>query len=135
MDYFGPHWYAEAKGVAPTLIQDRVVIDKFMNDIVKLAGMQVIAGPLTVYYNHPTKPRESGVSSILLLADSHCSLHSFINDGWVFFDLFTCAETDHSKIDKLVLDTFLPLNYTSKVEWRGKGYVRKDQQQDFSVPD
>lgn len=121
---FGPHWTAELSGVDVNLILDKDLIDTFMRNIVKVANMQVVAGPLTIYYSHPTKPKECGVSSVLILADSHCSLHSFINDGWIFLDLFTCAEMDRDKIDELVLDTFSPKHYTSDVVWRGHNYQR-----------
>lgn len=121
---FGPHWTAELSGVDANLILDKDYIDTFMHKVVEVANMQVIAGPLTIYYNHPIKPKECGVSSILILADSHCSLHSFINDGWIFLDLFTCAEMDRYKIDQLVLDTFSPKKYYSDIVWRGQEYQR-----------
>ena len=96
-----------------------------MRDLVKEAKMTIIAGPEVFYYEHPESDIESGVTGFLVLAESHCSIHSFVNDGFIAFDLFSCKEFDIFAINKLVLDTFRPRRYSNDVTWRGAGYERK----------
>ncbi len=123
---FGPHWIAEARGVDPSKIQDKELIEYFMRKAVEVARMHIILGPFVVYYNHPDT-QESGVTGLLALADSHMSVHSFLNDGSIFFDLFSCKDFDALEISKLVLDTFSPKVYTYQVIHRGEGYARKEE--------
>lgn len=123
-NFFGPHWHLDAKGIDPKKIMDRDLIEAFMLRAVEVAHMKVIAGPLVIYYDHPTREKESGVSGILILADSHFSLHSFINDGFLFLDLFSCDEFDPKELNQLLVDTFAPKDYTYRVDYRGEGYER-----------
>jgi len=125
MEYFGPHWTAEARGVSPEKIKDQKLIEDFMRELVRVAEMKIISGPYVFYYEHPESEIESGVTGFLVLAESHCSVHSFINDGFLALDLFSCKEFNNALVDKLVLDTFAPEGYTSEVRWRGEGYERK----------
>ena len=124
MNFFGPHWKADLKGVERSKIEDLGLIKNYMLESVEASGMCVISGPHIFHYQHPVMPKENGVTGLLALADSHMSVHSFINDGWVFCDLFTCAEFDREVIEQIAIDTFKPLEYSFSIEFRGVGYER-----------
>jgi len=127
---FGPHWIAEARGVDPNKIQDKELIENFMRKAVEVAGMHIILGPFVIYYDHP-ESQEAGVTGLLALADSHMSVHSFINNGTIFFDLFSCKDFDSKELSKLVLDTFSPKVYTLEIIYRGEGYAREKKVQSY----
>ena len=124
MDYFGDLLTIEASGCNIEAINDVKTVYNFMVKAVEVAEMKIIQGPVVFPYTHPIDSLEDGISGNLILADSHGAFHSFINDGYAFFDIFSCKPFNRSALKKLFVETFQPKKIKTSVKKRGKGYKR-----------
>jgi S-adenosylmethionine decarboxylase proenzyme len=75
--------------------------------ICELAKAAAIASRATVLNvaSHHFSPQ--GVTAVVLLAESHASLHTYPEAGIVFWDCFTCGETCDPRLSIEVLRTAL----------------------------
>ncbi|MBI3413180.1 MAG: adenosylmethionine decarboxylase [Candidatus Aenigmarchaeota archaeon] len=65
-----------------------------------------------------------GVTALLLLSESHFSLHSWPEMGYAAVDMFTCSKTsDPQEAFKVLLNYFKPKRYTSREMARGPNAV------------
>lgn len=95
MDTRGTHLLAELHGCAPDRLDSVEAVREAMLRAAELAGC-------TVLYTlcHAFEPQ--GVTGLLLIAESHLSVHTWPEHGYAAVDLFTCgtAATD-TAIDAL----------------------------------
>ena len=56
-------------------------------------GMTRITEPEVLEYNAP-KPEDAGISGFVIIAESHISIHTFPDRGYVNIDIFSCKEFD-----------------------------------------
>lgn len=66
------------------------------------------AGGATVLhvYFHQFSP--SGVTGFLLLAESHISVHTWVEEGFAAFDVFTCGPMNTDKVLEVIRDEIKP---------------------------
>lgn len=124
--YFGKHIILDFFGCNQEAIHNQDIVHQFMRDAVKLVGMQIISGPFTQYYTHPSDPGESGVSSLVLLAESHASFHGMTRSGLVCMDLFSCKDFNDQDLIDLFVKTFSPqsMQYTPLNRARDYGHEK-----------
>ncbi|HWO94567.1 MAG TPA: S-adenosylmethionine decarboxylase [Dehalococcoidia bacterium] len=69
----------------------RELLDRYPAEI----GMTKIAPPHVVRYVG-SKPEDWGVSGFVLIAESHISVHTFPERGYIWVDIFSCKNFDAS---------------------------------------
>jgi S-adenosylmethionine decarboxylase len=67
----------------------RALLDRYPEEI----GMTKIAPP-HVYRYVGKKPEDWGVSGFVLIAESHISIHTFPEHGYIWVDIFSCKGFD-----------------------------------------
>ncbi len=101
----GLHIIAELYGVAPERISFVKDVEPVVEDIVREAGLTRLQS-----YYHQFHPH--GVTGIVLLAESHVSLHTWPEHGLVNLDIFTCGDPAQAqKAFQLFLERFQPASY------------------------
>lgn len=80
MDHKGTHLIVDLHGCRKR-IESAVGI---LEDIARLAGLKVLAR-----MNH--RFPGGGETALLLLSESHCSIHSWPENGYAAFDLYSCG--------------------------------------------
>lgn len=89
------HVTIDGFGGDPALLADeelvRDLLDRYPSDI----GMTKIAPPHVVRYVG-SKPEDWGVSGFVLIAESHISVHTFHERGYVWVDIFSCKDFEAS---------------------------------------
>ncbi len=101
----GLHIIAELYGVDPALISYVEDVEPVVEDIVQEAELSKIQS-----YYHQFQPH--GVTGIVLLAESHVSLHTWPEHGLVNLDIFTCGDPAKAvKAFELFLERFRPASY------------------------
>lgn len=65
---------------------------RLLEDLCQQIGMTPLAGPLTKTLTHPTDPSLSGVSSTLIIQESHLAVHTWPTHGAVRVVVDTCGE-------------------------------------------
>jgi len=75
-------------------------LQPFLDKIVETLKLNVVDK-----CSHQFEPH--GATFIYLLAESHLTLHSFVDDGKISIDLFTCnLGTEFDKIKQIICDYF-----------------------------
>ncbi|RME54828.1 hypothetical protein D6777_02545 [Candidatus Woesearchaeota archaeon] len=80
-------------------------IKNLLIDLVKMLGMNKLSEPYVVFHNAENKIN-SGVTGIILLSESHISVHTFSNRNEVYMDIFSCKPYDVSLVKNKVYEFF-----------------------------
>jgi S-adenosylmethionine decarboxylase len=83
--------------------------------------------PITQPYVFPYSglvPEDKGITGIVIIAESHLSIHSFEDKGYSFIDIFSCKGFDVEKAIEITLSTFKPQTYELNIVERGKDFPR-----------
>jgi S-adenosylmethionine decarboxylase proenzyme len=118
---FGPHLIIEASGCSKRIL-DTEIIRKFLEKAVKRLKLTKISEPFVEYYDLGKWNR--GVSGIILISESHITIHTFIKEGWIFVDVFSCKEINQDGFEKMIRKEFKPKRMESTYLRRGKGFKR-----------
>jgi len=92
----------------------RELLDRYPGEI----GMTKIAAPYVVRYVG-AKPEDWGVSGFVLIAESHISVHTFPERGYVWVDIFSCKEFDGSAAIEGIREAFALAGFDSDTHDRG----------------
>ena len=95
---------------------DKELVLRCLNELPELLGMHKIAEPQLVVFHGNDGKDPGGVSGVVLIAESHISIHTFTERRFLTADVYSCRN---------VMDTERIINFfTSK-------FVLQDVEQDF----
>ena len=83
----------------PDLLQNEKFIYQLLDRYPAEIGMTKIAPPQILRYVG-AKPEEWGISGFVLIAESHISIHTFVERRYVNRDVFSCKNFDSSQVTK-----------------------------------
>jgi len=75
------------------ILQSEEFIYQLLDQYPAEIGMTKIAPPYVLRYVG-AKPEEWGVSGFVLIAESHISIHTFVEQRYVHIDVFSCKDFD-----------------------------------------
>jgi len=81
---YGRHILLDVWGVEPETLNDVESMQAAMLGAAKAAGATVVD---TSFHRFPVQ----GLSGVVVLAESHISVHTFPEHGYAAFDIFTCG--------------------------------------------
>lgn len=81
---YGRHVLVDISDTTPAILNDLRTLESALIEAAQKEGVTVLA--VTKYAFQP-----EGVTILLLLAESHVSLHTYPAQGKAFFDAFTCG--------------------------------------------
>ncbi|HEX9056884.1 MAG TPA: adenosylmethionine decarboxylase [Ktedonobacterales bacterium] len=93
---FGPHLIIDGTRCDTQKLGDRILIEQILSDYPTAIGMTKIGGPYMFEYQAPD-PAYSGVSGIVVIAESHIAIHTFPALDYFTMDIFSCKNFDHEK--------------------------------------
>ncbi|AAL82054.1 adenosylmethionine decarboxylase [Pyrococcus furiosus DSM 3638] len=100
MDTIGYHYVVEAAGCDPEVIADPNKIREIFLEAAKVGNMEVKAS-----YFFKFSPM--GVSGVVIVAESHISVHTWPEKGYAALDVYTCGEkADPEKAVDYILEKF-----------------------------
>jgi S-adenosylmethionine decarboxylase len=91
---FGPHLIIDGSRCDTHKLADRILVEQVMNEYPAAIGMTKIGGPYMFEYQAPD-PAYSGVSGIVVIAESHIAIHTFPELDYFTLDIFSCKNFDH----------------------------------------
>jgi S-adenosylmethionine decarboxylase len=88
MDYstFGRHVVADAWGIYFEVLNDTELLKKYMYEVAETCCLKILSD---ITY----KFQPYGVTIVILIAESHFSIHTYPEKGFVAIDCYTCGET------------------------------------------
>ena len=84
MNTEGKHLLCEIYGSSTELLNNRIFIEKLLYEVAHKSGATIISGQF-----HAFEPQ--GVTGILLLGESHLSIHTWPEQRYAAVDLYTCG--------------------------------------------
>ncbi|MEO7000395.1 MAG: adenosylmethionine decarboxylase [Ktedonobacterales bacterium] len=91
---FGPHLIIDGSRCNTQKLADRILVEQVLNDYPTAIGMTKIGGPYMFEYQAPD-PAYSGVSGLVVIAESHIAIHTFPELDYFTMDIFSCKNFDH----------------------------------------
>ncbi len=110
----GVHLLADLHDIEPALLSDPERIDMLLRDAALAAGARVLHG-------HFHKFGEGmGVTGVLLLAESHISIHTWPENGFAAVDIFMCGAAEPGRALAVIDDALRPLARNVRTVERGQ---------------
>ncbi len=78
------------------ILQDEQFLTAWLESYPERIGMTPISPSYVVRYVGPN-PADWGISGFIFIAESHISVHTFVDQGYVNIDLFSCKDFDAEK--------------------------------------
>ena len=98
----GIHVIAEFLGVKPEKISRVEPVREVLDRVIARSGLRCVSSSF-----HQFEPY--GVSAVYLLRESHLSVHTWPEYGYIALDIFTCGEEGSAlKAFKLMVEEFKP---------------------------
>jgi len=88
----GRHLLAEYHGCDPELLDDIDRIEVLLNRAASIAGANVVASVF-----HPFAPQ--GVTGVVVVEESHLSIHTWPEHGYAAVDFYTCGDCHPERAD------------------------------------
>ncbi len=103
------HLIVEFMGVKPEKISKVKPVKRILDSVISKAGLKVVSSSF-----HQFKP--FGVSGVYLLRESHLSIHTWPELGYVALDIFTCGnEKSALKAFELLVKKFKPKKIEKRI--------------------
>ena len=113
MKVLGRHIIAELYGVSADFIAREERVREIMDKVINEAGIEVVGSLYKQFNPH-------GVTGIILISESHISIHTWPEYELVNLDIFTCGDHDQAdKAFKAFLKYFNPKYYRHYILDRG----------------
>lgn len=107
------HILIDAWGIDFNFLNDPNYIESALREMAKATNSKIIK---SVY--HKYEPQ--GVSFILLVSESHCSIHTYPEEGYLAADIFTCGRTNPERAVPVLKEKFKPKILNVTVIYRGR---------------
>ena len=113
MNALGMHLLLEMQGCTASLLDDAVSCRRILYDIARKSGMTPLKDTFQTF-------TPQGFSGVVLLAESHVSIHTWPEFGYAAVDFFTCnMATDMDLVERLFIEAFQPSDLQTKLLYRG----------------
>jgi S-adenosylmethionine decarboxylase len=122
---FGPHITLDLSGCNIDKLKNLQLHFDLLHTLPEIIGMTKITQPYVFPYSGLV-PEDKGITGIVIIAESHISIHSFEEKQYCFVDIFSCRSFDTQKAIDTVLHTFEPTSHTVHIVERGLDFPRKN---------
>jgi S-adenosylmethionine decarboxylase len=102
---FGSHMMLDCYGCPKDKLSDLDLIYSALDSLPARIGLTKMMPPHVFKYSGQA-PEDWGVSGVVLIAESHISIHTFPEKAHAFIDIFSCQEFDTDFARRQLLETF-----------------------------
>ncbi len=109
----GQHLLADLHGVDPRLLRDAAGMERLLREAARAAGAQVLGSHFHSF------GVEAGITGVVLLAESHISVHTWPESRFAAADIFMCGAADAERALELLLRALAPVRHKIQRAARG----------------
>lgn len=91
------HLIIDAFGGNKNVLQDEQFIYELLNSYPAKIGMTKISDPMVFRYSGK-KPEDWGITGLVFIAESHISLHTFVERNFINIDVFSCKDFNAAQV-------------------------------------
>ena len=115
---FGRHVVGDFHGVSGEVLNDRKLLREILYEAAKACGATVVAESFAQF-------EPQGVTGVLVLAESHLSIHTYPEHGFCAIDCYTCGtEVDPQKAYNYLIKKLRPQKAYRRGLERGQGEIK-----------
>lgn len=122
----GPHLTLDLYGCDKKNLADRDFIFKVLDELPGQLGMNKFSAPQITEV--PEQGENSfdrgGITGFVILIESHMSIHTFPEDRYASFDIFSCKDFDTSYASKLLMKMLGAKKVEKNFLVRGREFVK-----------
>jgi S-adenosylmethionine decarboxylase len=111
----GRHLLLDMQGVAAAPLTDAALIERVLYDAARASG----ATPVDARFQHFGPGL--GVTGVLLLKESHISIHTWPEYGFAAVDIFMCGAAQPQRGIEVIVAALVPANWHVRDAARGPG--------------
>lgn len=93
---WGKHLIIDAYGIEASRLKDSKKIRSLLDDFPKFLKMRILHRPVLKKVSSAGYP-DWGLSGFVMLYESHISLHTWPEEGYVAMDIYSCKDFDEKK--------------------------------------
>lgn len=120
---FGPHLMLDCSGCDRGKLEDVALISQVLDEFPAAVGMTKIMPPYVFKYSGVV-PEDWGVSGIVLIAESHISIHTFPEKGFFSLDIFSCKDFNVDQAIAYICDKLGVERYEKQMVMRGREFPK-----------
>ena len=113
MNWLGLHVLLECNDVDPELLADPAHLEDAMRRAATVAGAHILSGNFHHFGGH------QGVTGVLLLQESHLSIHTWPEFRYAAMDIFMCGDCQPESAVEVLVDALDPGSVRQHVVKRG----------------
>jgi S-adenosylmethionine decarboxylase len=114
------HLIIDGYGDNPKLMQDEQFLYQLLDSYPAQIGMTKISSPLVFRYVG-SRPEDWGISGFVFIAESHISIHTFVERRYINIDVFSCKDFNAEQVIKDLKDKFQLTRFSSRLinrDWK-----------------
>lgn len=120
---FGPHLTLDLSKCNINKLSNYEFVFNLLNDLPEKIGMTKITQPYVFPYSGLV-PEDKGITGVVIIAESHISIHTFQEKDYVFVDVFSCKGFNVETAINYFIDAFESQKYTYNIVERGVDFQR-----------
>jgi S-adenosylmethionine decarboxylase len=105
--FFGRQTIFNCVGCPKEKLEDKKFCKTILEEIPEKIGMTKISKPIVLKYDAPKKS-ESGVSGLIIIAESHIALHTYPWKNFILVDVVSCKDFDAEKLEAYLEEKLFP---------------------------
>jgi S-adenosylmethionine decarboxylase len=118
---YGPHLMLDLNDCKQSTLDNLDACFKLLSELPGIVGMTAITQPYVFRYN-AVVPEDAGITGVVIIAESHISLHTYPKKNFVFVDLFSCKAFDVEKAKTYIIAFFESQSPVVNVQERGADF-------------
>lgn len=121
---FGPHLMLDLNECDPAKLDDFELCFRILNDLPDQIGMTKITQPHVFRYSGLV-PEDKGITGVVIIAESHISIHTFPEKNYAFVDIFSCKPFDIEPAKQYFIKAFESKDPDVFITERGLKFPRR----------
>jgi S-adenosylmethionine decarboxylase len=111
----GSHILADFYGVSARLLQSRSELEVLLRNAAETAGATVLGSHFHSFGS------AQGITGVVLLAESHISIHTWPESDFAAVDIFMCGTANPQRALEALVEALSPTQQHVEVAARGRG--------------
>jgi S-adenosylmethionine decarboxylase len=114
------HLIIDGYGDNPKVMQDEQFLYQLLDSYPAQIGMTKISSPLVFRYIG-SRPEDWGISGFVFIAESHISIHTFVERRYINIDVFSCKDFNAEQVIKDLKEKFQLTTLSSRLinrDWK-----------------
>src|SRR3989338_6027947 len=123
---FGPHLTLDFYGCDKKKLSDKKFVHKILSEMPDNLGMNKFSEPQVTEV--PSQGQNSfdrgGITGFVILVESHMSIHTFPEDGYASFDIFSCKDFNIDYATKSLMEMLGAKKVEKNFIVRGREFIK-----------